>query len=103
MAEEGIKYSCDLCGDLIEIGRTRYKFHGELTAAYDGAEFDETYSGSKYSLKSEIERLIKHAESKTEKELTDEVYYTFKMDVCTKCRNRLYRILEQKKDFEIKD
>ncbi len=103
MADEGIKYSCDLCGNLIEIGRARYMFHGGLTAAYDGAEFDETHGGSRQEIRDEIQRLMKVAEQKSEKELTDEVYYAFSLDICSQCRDKLYRILEQKQPFEVKD
>lgn len=91
---QGIKYVCDLCGELIEIGRPRFIFKGELYCAYDGAEFDETLSTSAGNLQDEIKRLMAAAERKSEKELNDEVYYSFQRDLCRACRDRIYRLID---------
>ncbi len=93
MAEEGIKYICDLCGDLIDIGRPRFIFKGELYCAYDGGKFDESTMHLKTNLQEEIKKLLKAAEEKSEKELNDEVYYQYELDVCRKCRDKLYGMI----------
>ncbi|MEW6233942.1 MAG: hypothetical protein AB1656_01015 [Candidatus Omnitrophota bacterium] len=91
----GIKYVCDFCGQLIEIGRPRFILKGELFGAYDGAEFDETLLPPSANIQEEMKRLIAEAEKKSEKELTDEVHYAFKADLCRACRDKFYRILDE--------
>lgn len=93
--EKGIKFICDLCGQLIEVGRARYIFKGELTCAYDGAHFDET-PHTQGSAIEEMKRLIEIAEQKSEKELTDEVHYAFQLDLCASCRGDVYHWLEMR-------
>lgn len=93
--EKGIKFVCDLCGQLIEIGRPRYIFRGELFCAYDGGTFDEISDLAHHSLQEEMQRLIKIMEQKSEKELGDEVHYAFSLDLCPSCRKRIYHILER--------
>ena len=83
-----------MCGSMIETGRPRYIFKGELYCAYDGETFDETLDLSKKDFKTELKKLIQQAEKKTEKELMDEVYYNFKLDLCGSCRKKIYDYLE---------
>lgn len=94
MAEEGIKFSCDLCGDLIDIGRPRFIFKGQLYCAYDGGKFDESTINTNTTIQDEIKRLIKVAESKSEKELNDEVHYAYKLDLCRTCRDKVYHLID---------
>ncbi|MGI6455677.1 MAG: hypothetical protein ACOX5R_08635 [bacterium] len=93
--ESGIKFICDLCGQLIEIGRPRYILKGDITCAYDGGTFDETSEMRNTTFEEEVRRLIALAETRTEKELNDEVHYPFKMDLCASCRRKIYGILER--------
>ena len=92
--DKGIKFVCDMCGSLIEIGRSRYIFQGELFCAYDGGQFDETHAGEPKDFRKELERLIQIAESKTEKELMDEVYFHYRLDLCSDCRKKVYEYLD---------
>ncbi len=92
--DQGIKYICDCCGELIEVGRPRFIIKGELFCAYDGAQFDETLTMPPGKLQDEIRRLMEAAEQKSEKELNDEVHYPFQRDLCRACRDRIYRMLE---------
>ncbi len=94
--QKGIKYICDFCGNLIEIGRPRFILKGEMYCAYDGSQFDETLNIDSKNLKEEMEKLIKAAEQKSEKELTDEVHYPFQLDLCRHCRDKMYQILDEK-------
>ncbi len=94
--DQGIKFTCDLCGDLIEVGRPRFIFKGELYCGYEGDKFDETLNQTSNNLQEEIRKLMKAAEQKSEKELNDEVYYSFHLDLCRTCRDRMYILLEKK-------
>jgi hypothetical protein len=98
--EAGIKFICDLCGQLIEVGRPRYIFKGSITCAYDGGTFDETSALKNVSFDEEMRRLIALAETKSEKELNDEVHYSFEVDLCTACRGKIYRLLEGQRTCE---
>ena len=70
--ESGIKFICDLCGQLIEIGRPRYILKGDITCAYDGGTFDETSEMRNTTFEEEHADWIALAETRTEKELNDE-------------------------------
>lgn len=94
MTDPGIKFICDLCGRMIEIGRPRFVFEGTIYCAYDGGTFDESVIQTASNLRKEIERLMKIAESRTEKELNDEVHYAFKLDLCRECRDKVYRLVD---------
>lgn len=94
-SDKGIKFVCDLCGQLIEIGRPRFILRGELFCAYDGGTFDETTNTPRESMRQEMRKLIEMMEKRSEKELNDEVHYAFSLDLCPTCRKRIYRILEQ--------
>jgi len=98
--EKGIKFVCDLCGQLIEIGRPRFIFRGELFGAYDGGTFDETLDIPHETIREEMQKLIERMEKRTEKDLNDEVYYPFALDLCPSCRERIYRILERTDSME---
>ncbi|RJP30421.1 MAG: hypothetical protein C4527_09600 [Candidatus Omnitrophota bacterium] len=95
--QQGIKYICDLCGDLIEIGRPRFIWKGELFCAYDGGTFDETTHTPPEKMKDEMRRILELLEQKSEKELNDEVHYPFQMDLCRRCRDKIYQLLDEKK------
>lgn len=94
-SNKGIKFVCDICGCLIEIGRPRYVMKGELYCAYDGAGFDETSESEVKDPKAEMARLIELAEQKTEKELSDEIHFAFDLDLCSECRLKIYEQLER--------
>ncbi|MDX9753885.1 MAG: hypothetical protein RBU29_07990 [bacterium] len=92
--KKGIKFICDMCGSMIEIGRARYTFRGELFCAYDGGTFDECEGMRQADFQKELEHLIRLAEQKPEKELADEVYYQFNLDLCSVCRKKVYETLD---------
>ncbi len=100
-SEKGIKFICDLCGQLIEVGRPRFIFKGQLFCAYDGEKFDETIDIPQKSFAEEMKRLIEEMEKRSEKDLNDEVYYQFEIDLCPKCRLRIYNIIENKADEQV--
>lgn len=94
--QQGIKFVCDFCGRLIEIGRPRFIFKGELFCAYDGGTFDESIDAEAgVDFKAEFARLIAAAEKRSEKELSDEVHYAFELDLCSSCRKQVYLMLER--------
>ncbi len=97
-SQKGIKFICDLCGQMIEVGRPRFIFKGELFCAYDGGKFDETSDIPQESFADEMKRLIAAMEKRTEKDLNDEVHYQYEMDLCPKCRIRIYNIIEKKEN-----
>ncbi len=97
---KGIKFVCDMCGCLIEVGRPRFIMKGELFCAYDGGVFDESSGGKKKDVQDEMERLIELAEQRSEKELNDEVHFAFELDLCSPCRNKVYGVLERGDDGE---
>lgn len=98
--EKGIKFVCDLCGELLEEGRPRFICRGELLCAFDGLEIDEDMYRSSESIQEEIERLIKELEKRTEQELNDEVYFPFAIDLCRRCRDKLYGLLKPGEDTD---
>jgi len=93
---QGIKFICDLCGELIEIGRPRFVLKGELYCAYDGGTFEEMTLTPPEKIEAEMRRLIDLMEQKSEKELNDEVHYPFQLDLCRKCRDRFYDLLNSR-------
>ena len=95
-AEKGIKFVCDLCGRMIEVGRPRFILRGELFCAYDGGTFDETPSTPPAELREEMKRLIALMEQRSEKDLMDEVHFAFALDLCSSCRVLLYRLLDRR-------
>ncbi|MBN2329047.1 MAG: hypothetical protein JXR73_18040 [Candidatus Omnitrophica bacterium] len=98
--EKGIKFVCDLCGQLIEIGRPRFILRGEIFCAYDGGQFDETTDIPRESIRQEMQKLIDMMEKRNEKDLNDEVHYAFNLDLCPACRKRIYSILERSEQNE---
>jgi hypothetical protein len=92
--QKGIKFICDLCGELLEDGRPRFICRGELLCAFDGLEMDEDLDRSSESILEEMERLIRELEKRPEQDLNDEVYFPFAVDLCRRCRDRLYALLK---------
>ncbi len=96
--KKGIKFLCDLCGELLEEGRPRFIFRGEIFCAFDGLEIEDDLERSSESIRAEIERLIRELEKRTEEDLQDEVHFPFHLDLCRKCRDRVYRALKLRGD-----
>lgn len=95
--EKGIKFVCDSCGELLEEGRPRFICRGELFCGFEGLEIDDDLDRSPESIQEEIQRLIEELEKRSEQELNDEVYFPFAMDLCRRCRDRLYELLKSGK------
>ncbi|MFH1738153.1 MAG: hypothetical protein ABIH23_04035 [bacterium] len=91
--EKGIKFVCDLCGELLEDGRPRFVCRGELFCGFEGLEIDEDLERTPESIQEELTQLIKELEKRPERELTDEVYFPFTLDLCRRCRDRVYAVL----------
>ena len=92
--EKGIKFVCDLCGELLEEGRPRFICRGVLFGAFDGLEIEDDLPRSPESIEQEMRRLIKELEKRTEQDLSDEVYFPFNLDLCRRCRDELYARLK---------
>ncbi|HPO08990.1 MAG TPA: hypothetical protein PLZ55_10010 [bacterium] len=101
--QKGIKFLCDLCGELLEEGRPRFICRGEIFCAFDGLEIEEDLERSPESVRAEMERLIREMEKRTEEDLRDEVHFPFRLDLCRKCRDRIYRALKPGGELEIKN
>ncbi len=91
--QKGIKFVCDLCGELLEEGRPRFICRGELLCAFDGLEIDEDIARSPAKIRQEIEQLIKELEKRSPREVNDEVYFPFALDLCRRCRDKVYDLL----------
>ena len=92
--EKGIKFVCDLCGELLEEGRPRFIIRGELFCAFDGLEIDEDMDRSSESIREEMKRLIQKLEKRSEEEVRDEVHFPFEVDLCRTCRDKFYALLK---------
>ena len=81
------RLTCDGCGaPLLVESDVRYEVKIEVKAAYDPLEItsDDLANDSG----AEMARLIARLEHVTEAEAMDEVYRTFRFDLCLPCRKR---------------
>ena len=79
-----IHFTCDMCGKRLEQGAdTRYVIKIEVYAAYDPMEIggDDLWEDHD----DEIRGLLAHMEDMDAEDLEDQVYKTFRFDLCPEC------------------
>jgi hypothetical protein len=81
------RLTCDGCGaPLLVESDVRYEVKIEVKAAYDPMEITE--DDLKKDYRAEMAKLIAKLEHVTEAQAMDEVYRTFRFDLCTPCQRK---------------
>ena len=82
-----IHYTCDMCGKGLLVDEdVRYILKIEVYAAYDPMELTE--EDLEVDHLAEIESIYSQTEGMSEEELTDEVYKSFRFDLCLSCQKK---------------
>ena len=85
-----LHFSCDLCGkELLVEEDLRYVAKIEVYAAYDPLEITEEDLEEDHM--EEIGELIKQLENMDEQELEDQVYKSFRFDLCPDCHKKFLK------------
>ena len=85
-----IRYRCDGCGqDLARDGSNHYIVKIEAFAAAGRLEF--TREDLEKDHEGEMQRLLAQAEHRSPDELEDQVYRSFRYDLCPECHKRFLR------------
>lgn len=79
-----VHYTCDMCGAKIERSSLRYIVKTEVFAGYDTLIITKEDLERDHS--KEIEELIRKMGEMDPKKLADDVYVSFKFDLCKKCK-----------------
>jgi len=80
-----VNYTCDMCGQRISKDTPRYIVKIEVFAAYNELEIQREDLGKDY--KEAIARLIAKMKDMDEKKLMEDVWASFKFDLCKRCRD----------------
>jgi len=88
-----IDYSCDSCGKALPRPQERYNLNIEL---YVSPEVVITKEDLKKDAAAEMKALLKQMEKIDPKELEDEVYVSYKLNLCKRCRDTLNMRIKQK-------
>ena len=84
------RLTCDGCGaPLLVESDVRYEVKIEVKAAYDPMEITE--DDLKKDYRAEMAKLIAKLEHVTEAQAMDEVYRTFRFDLCMPCQRKYLR------------
>jgi len=79
-----IHFTCDMCSKRLEQNEdTRYVIKIEVYAAYDPLEI--TGEDLERDHTEEIENLLEEMEDRDAEEMENEVYKTFRFDLCPEC------------------
>ena len=85
-----LHYSCDLCGkELLVEEDLRYVAKIEVFAAYDPLEITEEDLEEDHM--EEISQLIKQMDDMDDQELEDQVYKSFRFDLCPECHKKFLK------------
>jgi hypothetical protein len=85
-----LHFSCDLCGkELLVEEDLRYVAKIEVYAAYDPLEITEDDLEDDHM--EEIGELIKSMEHMDQQELEDQVYKSFRFDLCPECHKKFLK------------
>ena len=85
-----LHFSCDLCGkELLVEEDLRYVAKIEVYAAYDPLEITEEDLEQDHM--EEISELIKSMEHMDQQELEDQVYKSFRFDLCPECHKKFLK------------
>lgn len=80
-----IHYTCDMCGKILLADEdTRYVLKIEVYAAYDPMEI--TSNDLQEDRSEEIEDLLDEMADMDAEEIEDQVYRTFRFDLCPQCQ-----------------
>ena len=88
-----IDYSCDSCGKALPRPQERYNLNIELYAA---PEVVITKEDSKKDAASEMRALLRQMQKMDAKELEEEVYVSYKLNLCKRCRDTFNTRIKQK-------
>lgn len=82
-----INFTCDICGKpLLVDENTRYVVRIEVFAAYDTMELvDEDLEQDHLQ---EISELVEEMEDMDQQDIEDQVYKTFRFDLCPACQKK---------------
>lgn len=80
-----VNYTCDMCGQRIRKHTLRYIAKIEVFAAYDELEIRKEDLEKDY--REAIERLIAKMKHMDPKKLMEDVWASFKFDLCKRCRD----------------
>src|SRR3972149_1714149 len=82
-----VHYTCDMCGKALLVDEdTRYVVKIEVFAAYDPMEL--TGEDVEADHLEEISQLVSEMEQMDPKELEEDVYKSFRFDLCPTCRDK---------------
>ena len=85
-----LHFSCDLCGkELLVEEDLRYVAKIEVYAAYDPLEITEEDLEEDHM--EQISELIKSMEHMDQQELEDQVYKSFRFDLCPECHKKFLK------------
>ena len=85
-----LHFSCDLCGkELLVEEDLRYVAKIEVYAAYDPLEITEEDLEEDHM--EEISELIKQMDGMEEQEIEDQVYKSFRFDLCPECHKKFLK------------
>ena len=85
-----LHFSCDICGkELLVEEDLRYVVKLEVYAAYDPLEITEEDLEEDHM--EEISELIKQMDATGEQELEDQVYKSFRFDLCPDCHKKFLK------------
>ena len=85
-----LHFSCDLCGkELLVEEDLRYVAKIEVYAAYDPLEITEEDLEEDHM--EEISELIKQMDSMDDQEIEDQVYKSFRFDLCPECHKKFLK------------
>lgn len=82
--EKDIKYFCDSCSKQLFHPQDRYVLEVKLYAA---PEIELTEEDLKKDMQKEMQKLIEETKDMDKKELEEEVFVSYKLNLCKRCRN----------------
>ena len=82
-----VHYTCDMCGKALLLDEdVRYVVKIEVYAAYDPMEVTEEEIDEDHT--EELNQLCESLENADEREVEEQVYKTFRFDLCAGCHER---------------
>ena len=93
--EKSVLYSCDSCGKELPRAHDRYVLEVKL---YASPEMEITKEDLTKDAREEMRKLLKEMEHMDQKKLAEEVYVSYKLNLCKKCRDT-FNIRIQQREF----
>jgi endonuclease-3 related protein len=91
--EKEIKYTCDSCSKSLPRPQDRYVLEVKLYAA---PEVEITKEDLKKDIQAEMKKLIEETKDMDKKQLEEEVFVLYKLNLCKKCRDIFNTRLKQR-------